>query len=182
MLAATSGRLYSSAFYALHDTKTPLYFSCLRVLLTAGFAYVSVTQLPGWLGVPRELGAVGITGTTGIAAWIEYALLRHSLNKRIGHTGLGFGTVARLWAAAGLGVACGLAVKVGLVHAFGADPRVLTAWGGHFLPAPRMAAWIAAPLAAIPFGLVYLGATFLLGVPEAKGFVRRLTRRLRPSV
>jgi putative peptidoglycan lipid II flippase len=34
LLASTSGRLYSSAFYALRDTRTPLKFAVIRVVLT----------------------------------------------------------------------------------------------------------------------------------------------------
>ena len=34
LLAATMGRLYSSGFYALQDTRTPLRFALLRVILT----------------------------------------------------------------------------------------------------------------------------------------------------
>ena len=36
LLATSLGRLYSSAFYALLDTRTPLRFALIRVLLTAG--------------------------------------------------------------------------------------------------------------------------------------------------
>jgi putative peptidoglycan lipid II flippase len=177
LLASTSGRLYSSAFYALHDTKTPLYFSILRVSLTAALAYWSVTQLPGLLGVPRELGAVGITGTTGVAAWVEYELLRHTLGKRIGRTGLPAGTATRLWAGALVASGLGIAVKLWLVHRFGAAPLALIAWGGHLLPAPAMRAWIAAPLVFVPFGVAYFGITALLGVPEAQALLKRVLRR-----
>ena len=177
LLASTSGRLYSSAFYALHDTKTPLYFSILRVTLTAVLAYWSVTQLPGLLGVPRELGAVGITGTTGVAAWVEYELLRHTLGKRIGRTGLPAGTATRLWAGALVASGFGIAVKLLLVHRFGAAPLALIAWGGHLLPAPAMRAWIAAPLVFVPFGVAYFGVTALLGVPEAQALLKRVLRR-----
>ena len=34
LLAATWGRLYSSTFYALRDTRTPLRFAVIRVTLT----------------------------------------------------------------------------------------------------------------------------------------------------
>src|SRR5262249_6926471 len=36
LLATTSGRLYSSAFYALRETRTPLRYAVLRVTLTLG--------------------------------------------------------------------------------------------------------------------------------------------------
>lgn len=177
LLASTSGRLYSSAFYALHDTKTPLYFSILRVVLTAVLAYASVTQLPGLLGVPRELGAVGITGTTGVAAWVEFELLRHTLGKRIGRTGLPPGTAARLWAGALAAAGVGVGIKVALVRWFGASPLAVSAWGGHLLPAPEMKAWLVAPIVFLPFGVTYFGVTALLGVPEARALLGRALRR-----
>ena len=40
LLATTLGRLYASAYYALRDTRTPLRFAVLRVLLTAVLGYV----------------------------------------------------------------------------------------------------------------------------------------------
>ena len=83
LVAGTLGRLYASAFYALQDARTPLVFASLRVVLSAVLAYVSVRYAPGWLGVPAELGAVGITATTGFAAWLEYLLLRRALGRRV---------------------------------------------------------------------------------------------------
>jgi len=39
LLAGTSGRLYSSAFYALRNTRTPLNFAVIRVVLTLALGY-----------------------------------------------------------------------------------------------------------------------------------------------
>ena len=39
LLASTSGRLYSSAFYALRNTRTPLNFAMIRVALTLALGY-----------------------------------------------------------------------------------------------------------------------------------------------
>ena len=157
LLAATMGRLYGSAFYALKDTRTPLWFALVRLSLTAGLAWWSAVRMPGLFGVPRQVGLVGITATTGFAAWLEYALLRRALNARIGTTGLPVRTFARLWAAAIAGGIAGLLVKALLVRWRGAAPGLSEQWGGGFLPPPRLYA----PLAALPilggFGLVYLG-------------------------
>ena len=38
LLASTLGRLYSSTYYALRDTRTPLNFAVIRVALTTGLA------------------------------------------------------------------------------------------------------------------------------------------------
>ena len=39
ILASTMGRLYSSTFYAMRDTKTPLRYAVVRVALTTGLGY-----------------------------------------------------------------------------------------------------------------------------------------------
>src|SRR5207248_10168179 len=45
LLAVTLGRLYSSAFYALRDTRTPLRFAMLRVTLTGVLGYLFAIPL-----------------------------------------------------------------------------------------------------------------------------------------
>jgi putative peptidoglycan lipid II flippase len=176
LLASTCGRLYSSAFYALNDTKTPLYFSTARVALTAALAYWSVTQLPRLLGVPHELGAVGITATTGLCAWFEFLMLRRTLNRRIGKTGLTLRSVSGLWAAATLAGLAGLGIKLALVHHFGAA-AMGDAWHGGVLPAPKMVPWVAGIVILAPFGILYFALTAAFGVPEGKALLRRLARR-----
>src|SRR4029079_14241308 len=86
LLASTLGRLYASTFYALHDTRTPLRFAVVRVLLTTVLGYLLSLPLPDALGVPRQWGAVGLTASAGLAGWVEFALLRRGLNRRIGRT------------------------------------------------------------------------------------------------
>jgi putative peptidoglycan lipid II flippase len=179
LLAATMGRLYASAFYAMKDTRTPLRIALARLTLSAALAWFSATRLPGLLGVPHEMGLVGITAATGIAAWLEYALLRRALGRRIGPTGLSRRTFLRLWGAAALGGAAALAVKVLLVRALGPMPGVEAQWGGGFLPPPRLYP----PLAAIPilgaFGGVYLAVALATTPGGARAAARRMFRRLR---
>src|ERR1044071_1064338 len=97
LLASTLGRLYSSTYYALQDTKTPLVYAVLRVALSGILGYFFSIHLPGLLGLPSKLGAAGLTSSAGIAGWIEFVLLRSSLNKRIGNTGLPIVYSAKLW-------------------------------------------------------------------------------------
>src|SRR3989441_8221363 len=49
LLASTLGRLYSSAYYALRDTRTPLRFAVVRVALTTLLGYLCAIPLPRWL-------------------------------------------------------------------------------------------------------------------------------------
>lgn len=100
LLASTLGRLYSSAYYALRDTRTPLRYAVVRVFLTTVLGYFCAIVLPPRLGVPALWGAAGLTASAGVAGWVEMLMLRHRMNIRIGPTGLPTGYVVRLWTAA----------------------------------------------------------------------------------
>ena len=110
LLASTLGRLYSSTYYALRDTRTPLRYALVRVALTTGLGYVFAIYLPGWLNV-SDLGRRGLTASAGIAGWFEMVLLRRTLNTRIGKTGLPPGFVVKLAVAAIAGAVVAWIVK-----------------------------------------------------------------------
>ncbi len=159
LLASTLGRLYSSTYYALHDTRTPLLYAVIRVTLTTVLGYLFAIPLPPALGLDPKWGVAGLTASAGVAGWIEFALLRSSLNKRIGQTGLPLSYVAKLWLAAAVGAGVGWAIKLG---------------AGPHHPA------IIAALVLLPYGLVYFAATAALRVPELNsvfGRVRKLAGR-----
>jgi putative peptidoglycan lipid II flippase len=152
LLPSTLGRLYSSAFYALHDTRTPLRIALVRVSLGVALGYGLALHLPPALGLDARWGAAGITLASGLAAAVEYGLLRRALNGRIGVTGLEWGILARLWGAALAGAGAGWLVRYAL-------PPL------HPIPA--------AALVLGAFGAAYLGGTALLGVPQARRLLRR---------
>jgi putative peptidoglycan lipid II flippase len=164
LLAATMGRLYSSAFYALRDTRTPLRFAILRVTLTLVLGLVCGLWLPRLWGVPRY-GAAGLTASAGVAGWIEFFLLRRALARRVGAAGVPAGLLARLWASAA--AAAGLAYGVRLLLA--RAPLPLSRWALH--PIPLAVAVLGT------YGAAYFGATLLLGVPEARALLRRVLKR-----
>jgi putative peptidoglycan lipid II flippase len=142
LLASTLGRLYASAFYALHDTRTPLRFAVLRVTLTIALGYLFAIPLPRWLGVDPRWGAAGLTASAGLAGWLEFLLLRRALNRRIGETGLPVALASRLWGAAlvAAGVAWGLRLALRTLHPIPLAAVVLTAFGGvYFLVTDRLA-------------------------------------------
>jgi len=112
MLLLVAAVLLSSAFYALHDTRTPLRIALVRVSLGMLLGYVLALHLPSALGLGGEWGAAGITLASGLAAGVEYLLLRRALSRRIGATRLPAGLVGRLWAAAGLAGAAGWLLRV----------------------------------------------------------------------
>ena len=114
LLASTWGRLYSSTFYALQDTRTPLRFAVTRVVLSILLGYLFAVPLPGVLGLEQRWGAVGLTVASSLAAWTEFLLLRRVLSGRIGSTRLPGGLLARLWGSAAAATIAGAVVKLAL--------------------------------------------------------------------
>ena len=155
LLASTLGRLYSSTYYALHDTRTPLRYAILRVTLTTVLGYLFALPLPVFLDINPKWGVAGLTASAGIAGWIEFALLRRTLNRRIGKTGLSASYVGKLWLAASVAAGIGWALKllVGDLHPI--------------------------PLAAIVlggYGVSYFAITSALGISSSQAVVGRLLR------
>lgn len=83
LLASTMGRLYSSAFYSLKDTRTPLRFAIVRVILGSALGYWGALHLPQQLGLEESWGVPLIVLASGFAGWVEFGFLRHQLNKKI---------------------------------------------------------------------------------------------------
>jgi putative peptidoglycan lipid II flippase len=177
LLAGTLARLYASAFYALHDARTPLRFAIARVLVAAALAYIAVRHLADWLHAPALLGCAGITAASGLAAWLEFLLLRRALRRRVGPTGVGRSRMLALWSAALVAAAAALVTKVLLVHQFGASPAAAASWGGWFLPAPALHPVLTAAVLLPLYGAVYLGLTPALGVSELSALRLRFWRR-----
>ena len=152
LLASTLGRLYASTYYALKDTRTPLWFAIIRVILTTILGYLCAIPLPPRLGIEPRWGVAGLTISAGISSWVEFTLLRRALNKRIGATGLPVEYLVKLWAAALLAAAGGWAVR----HFFGHHSPVLVA-----------------VIALTPYGLIYFAAAAMLGVEESRALFKR---------
>jgi putative peptidoglycan lipid II flippase len=114
LLASTLGRLYSSTFYSLKDTRTPLRFAFIRVFLTTVLGYVFAFTLPQALHINATWGTAGLTASAGISGWIEFYLLRRALNIKIGVTGLRFKNQVILWVCGILSAAIGFFVKINL--------------------------------------------------------------------
>jgi putative peptidoglycan lipid II flippase len=84
LTAGTQGRLLSSAFYALGDTKTPLRWALVRVALSFVGGYAAALPLREHFGYSAAWGAFGLTATAGVAAWVEFVGLRRGLARRLG--------------------------------------------------------------------------------------------------
>jgi len=155
LLASTSGRLYASAFYALRDTRTPLRFAVLRVILTLGLGYVCALRLPRMLGIDPRWGTAGLTLSAGIAGWLEFLLLRRAMHRRIGAVPSGAGRIARLWAVAVMAAAIGFGIKWVL---------------------PFHKPLLVGPCVLIPYAGIYLGVTQWMGI-ASMGMLRRMVGR-----
>lgn len=111
LLASTAGRLYSSAFYALRDTRTPLSYALIRVVLTVVLGYAFALPLPRLLHIAPSWGVAGLTLSAGIAGWVECTLLKRGLSRRIGELPSQVGRIARLWLASAAAAALGFLLK-----------------------------------------------------------------------
>ena len=155
LLASTLGRLYSSTYYALRDTRTPLRYALIRVALTTILGYLFARPLPALLGLPAYWGAAGLTVSAGIAGWVEMLMLRRTLNSRIGNTGLPAELIIKLWSAALAGAA--------------------VAWIAKSFVRQMHPALIAMFVLG-PYGLVFLALTLALQIPEASSAFKRFRR------
>jgi len=156
LLASTLGRLYSSTYYALHDTRTPLRFAIVRVLLTTVLGYAFAIPLPRLLAIDPRWGAAGLTASAGIAGWIEFLLLRSRLNRRIGVTGLAKSYVASLWLSAAAAAGVALMIRYGV---------------------PNLHRFVLAVAVLGSFSLVFGALTVALNIPEARALLNRVSGR-----
>ncbi|HEY4121668.1 MAG TPA: murein biosynthesis integral membrane protein MurJ [Byssovorax sp.] len=78
LLGNASGRVLTTAFYALGDTRTPARYAVYRVVASSLLS----------LALMRELGVLGVVLGAVTAAWIESGALAWNLARRIGGLGL----------------------------------------------------------------------------------------------
>ncbi len=158
LLSSTLGRLYSSSFYSLKDSRTPLKFAILRVLLSTALGAFGAFYAPSFLGLAPKWGTACLTLAAASASWLEYTLLRVSLKARIGATGLSFKFLCKTGFAAFLGALFGfvLASQTLLL-----ERSILSR----------------AFFSLLGFGFVYLGVCMILGLDQARDLVQKLVRR-----
>ena len=170
LLASTASRLYSSAFFALHDTRTPARIAITRVAASAvlGATFMMALEPFDVFGVTvgfgdtvlvagNPIGTAGLAAGTGLAAWLEWTLLRRALGRRIGDASAG-AVLLRLIAAA-------------LFAAVAAR--------GLLVMLPPMHRLLAALVALTPFGILYFALATAFGVEEVRGALSRFAARVR---
>jgi putative peptidoglycan lipid II flippase len=132
----------------------------VRVTLTTLLGYLFALPLPRLLGIDPKWGVAGLTASAGIAGWIEFALLRRSLNRRIGRTGLSAPYVIKLWIAALLAADIGWTFKLLL---------------GEIHPIPLAA------LVLGGYGVAYFAVAYFLELSESRAVFNKMSRLLRLS-
>jgi putative peptidoglycan lipid II flippase len=185
LLATTSSRLLQSALYGTGDTRTPARMAVARVAVSAALGVVLMMQmdrfavtaagvqllgdLPAFGPLPNvvraasgggdlvRLGAAGLSIASGLAAWLEYALLRRAVKRVIGPTNLAGGQLQPVLIAASIA-----ALAAGVVRPLVSDLLPLV---GGTVAVGAMAA-------------VYIAAARSLGVTEIRNALAGLHRRL----
>lgn len=185
LLASTGTRVFSSSFFALHDTRTPAKVAAVRVALSAVLGLVLMMQFGqvsfagadlGIVSIPafalgpygfgiweverigtHTLGPVGLGLAAAVAAWAEWWLLQRSLSRRIGPVRPSGGAILRM---------------------FGAALPAAAVARGVFWVLPEMNNVIEAVVVVGAFGVVYGAITAALGLPEAVATIGRVRRIL----
>jgi putative peptidoglycan lipid II flippase len=116
-----------------------------------GLGYLFAFPLPSLLHLDPKCGLPGLTASAGIAGWVEFLLLRGSLQRRIGSFALPASIGFRIWAAAIFAAVIVFPLKQFWV---GLHPLIA---GAIFLPL---------------YGGLYAAGTLALRIPEARLITR----------
>jgi putative peptidoglycan lipid II flippase len=104
------------------------------------------------LGVDQRWGVAGLTASASLAGWVEFLLLRKTLNARIGRTGVPLPYMFRLWTSALAAASAAWVVKLALL---GRHPLVLALFSLGM------------------YGLAYFAVAASLGIPQAVRLVAK---------
>jgi putative peptidoglycan lipid II flippase len=141
----------------LRDTRTPLRFAIVRVLLTTALGYVSALPLPRLLGIGPRWGVAGLTISAGIASWVEFTLLQRGIRARIGQVGVPPKLLLQVWIAALIAAAPARGV-LQILPMRGPIPVAIVVLG--------------------LYGAIFFAASMALKLPEAQAMQTLLSRRL----
>jgi putative peptidoglycan lipid II flippase len=183
LLATTSSRLLQSALYGRGDARTPARVAVIRVLTSSALGVVLMMQLdrlavtgtglhllgelPAFAPLSEtqrgatsggdlvRLGAAGLSIASGVAAWLEYALLRRAVGRAVGPTSLAGGRLGPVLIAATIA-----ALAAGVVR-----PLLI---GLHPIASGSVALAVMAP--------VYLLVAGAMGVSEIRNILEAILR------
>lgn len=157
MPASSQSRILTSVFFAQRDTRRPAAIAYARVGLSGAVALLLMFPLDrAEIGADLRLGAVGLACGATLGAWLEFFLLRRALRSReILREAPKIGWIR-------IALACALATGGG--------------WAVKEL-LPELPSWMTMIAILGPYGVVYLGATYLLGVSAPLEDMIRRRRR-----
>ncbi len=161
LLASTIGRLYSSTFFSLKDTRTTLNFAFVRIFFTTILGYLFAFKLAPMISSDPMFATAGLTSSAGISGWIEFYLLKKKLNSIIGKTGVEWRYQSKLWGAAMIASAFGLTIKwfihLGILH--------------H--PISKAMAVFSV------YGVIYFAITYLIQIPESQTLINKIVSKIK---
>ena len=179
LLAVTFSRLLSSTYYAIRDTRTPLRYAVIRIVVSAALAWLLAVPLrplivaffeaaripiPNVENARNALGLIGIALGSTIGSWVEYFLLKRTLRARIGTFSEEPSFLLKLW---------GSAAIAGIIALFAGRP--VAAWAESLVTTRLGLDHVAGGFAAaLIFGVTYFLLTAIMKIPEAGRILRRI--------
>jgi putative peptidoglycan lipid II flippase len=156
LVGHTLVEILSRAFYALHDTRTPVIVGVIAMGLNIGFSllFSDLFDQIGWM--PHG----GLALANSLATALESVALLVLMGRRL--KGMEGGYIWRGVGVSLLGTGLMSAVVLGWLAVFGGGSRAVTVIG------------------ALVFGLtVYLGLMWALKMPELRGMVRTFAQKMK---
>ena len=161
LLSSTIGRLYSSTFFSLKDTRTTLNYAFIRIFFTTTLGYLFAFKLAPMISSDPMFATAGLTSSAGISGWIEFYFLRKKLNTIIGKTGIEWRYQSKLWGAGLIASAFGLCVK----------------W---FIPMPMLQYPIAKAAGVFSlYGVIYFTITYLIKIQESQTIINKIISKIK---
>ncbi|MFZ1042629.1 MAG: murein biosynthesis integral membrane protein MurJ [Anaerolineales bacterium] len=150
--------ILSRAFYALHDTRTPVIVGTIAMSLNIvfSFAFSALFSSLGWM--PHGGLALALSVSTALEMTALFILMRRQLK------GLDSMNIGRGLLQSALATLLMSAVILGWLH-FSSGYSV----------------WIIAPVGIIAGGMIYVAIMFILRVPELGELIKAVRRRMRIS-
>lgn len=154
--ASARTRLTSSAFWSLHDTRTPLVFATIRIVFAGALGWVMVMPARDYWQLSAHDAAAGLAFASACGALIENLLSTRRMTKLVGSFTLSWLQAAKPWGAAAV------------VSLFA---RLVANAAADWPPIPRGALVLAL------FGILYVLLAHALHIPSAAALVQRLRKR-----
>jgi putative peptidoglycan lipid II flippase len=156
LVAATTGRLYASALFALEDARTPQRIALIRLALGAALGAGGALWATRAFGLAEQWRIAALALGSSAGAWVEFGLLRRQVSDRVGLLPPPNHEVFRVWIGALTAAVASL-----LLRWLGVEARTPLGGATHCLA----------------FAAVYGIATAALGVAQARALVGTVFRR-----